>query len=175
MFRVSKKVVPQAALTAAAQAAADFGAAAAEVDEAAAAVFGVNRTDLRIIGLLHAAGSLPAGPLAAAARLSPAAASTAIQRLVAAGCVTRTVDDADRRRAVVALTPWATALLAQIYSPIGEAGLAELAEYSSAEIALVTEVLRRGERLQLAQAERIRGLLRPHDAGQPADMPPRAN
>jgi DNA-binding MarR family transcriptional regulator len=160
MLRVSKQIVPQAALTAAAQAAADFGAAAVEVDEAAAAVFGVNRTDLRIIGLLHKAGPMSAGPLAVAARLSPAATSTAIQRLVAAGCVTRSVDDADRRRAVVALTPWATDLLAQIYAPIGEAGLAELADYSVAEIALVTEALRRGERLQVAHAERIRGLRR---------------
>jgi hypothetical protein len=58
-------------LAAAAQAAADFGAAAAAVDDAAAAAFGLNRTDLRIIGLLREAGPLSAGQLSAAAGLSP--------------------------------------------------------------------------------------------------------
>lgn len=157
---MSKQIVREAALAAAAQAAADFGAAASAVDDAAAAVFGVNRTDLRIIGLLREAGPLPAGRLAAAAGLSPAAASTAIQRLAAAGCVTRTADAADRRRAVVALTGRAASLLSQVYDPVRQAGLAELAAYSPAQIALVTEVLRRGQRLQLAQAERIGGLPR---------------
>jgi DNA-binding MarR family transcriptional regulator len=158
MFRVSKQIARESALAGASQAAADFGAAASAVDEAAMTVFGVNRTDLRIIGLLHEGSPLPAGRLAAAAGLSPAAASTAIQRLAAAGCVTRTADPADRRRAVVALTAPAAELFGQVYGPIREAGLAELAEYTTAEITLVTEVLRRGERMQLAQAERIRGL-----------------
>jgi DNA-binding MarR family transcriptional regulator len=169
LFRVSKQSVPQSMLIEAAQAAADFGAAAGAVDEAAAAVFGLNRTDLRIIGLLREAGPLSAGRLSAAAALSPAATSTAIQRLTAAGYVTRTVDGKDRRRAVVALTASAADLCGQIYDPIGQAGLAELARYSAAEIALVTDVLRRGERLQLAQAERIRNLPQP-DWGRPASM-----
>lgn len=155
---MSKQIGRESALAGAAQAAADFGAAASAVDEAAAAVFGINRTDLRIIGLLREAGPLPAGRLAAAAGLSPAATSTAIQRLAAAGCVTRTSDATDRRRAVVALTAPAADLIGQVYDPIREAGLAELAGYSPAEIALVAEVLRLGERMQLAQAKRIRGL-----------------
>jgi DNA-binding MarR family transcriptional regulator len=169
MLRVSKQIEPPAWLTEAAQATADFGAAAAEVDEAAAATFGINRTDLRIVGLLQEAGPLPAGRLATAAGLSPAAASTAIQRLATAGCVTRTVDPADRRRAVVTLTERAADLLVQIYGPIYQTGLAELSGYSADEIALVTEVLRRGERLQLAHAERIRGLPRPEAAVPPED------
>jgi DNA-binding MarR family transcriptional regulator len=141
--------------TAAAEAAAGFGAAAGAVDAAAAAAFGVNRTDLRIIGLLHYAGPLAAGRLSAAAGLSPAAMSTAIQRLMAAGHLTRTIDGQDRRRAVVALTTAAASLLSEIYTPVGEAGLTELSRYSAAELTLIIEFLRRGERLQLAQAQRI--------------------
>jgi hypothetical protein len=64
---VSKQQVSRALLAEAAQAAAGFGAAAGAVDEAAAAAFGVNRTDLRIIGLLDQAGTLSAGQLSAAA------------------------------------------------------------------------------------------------------------
>ena len=143
-----------------AQAAADFGAAADAVDDAAATVFGVNRTDLRILGLVWAAGTMAAGPLAAAARLSPAATSTAIQRLVAAGHLSRAVDDRDRRRAAVALTPAALDLLDRAYAPIATAGRAELARYSAADLALIRDFLERGIRLQHAQAERIRAIVR---------------
>lgn len=98
------------------------------------------RAQLRIVGLLREAGPLSAG------------------RLTAAGCVTRTTDARDRRRAVVALTTMAADLFGQIYDPILQAGLTELARYSATEIALVTEVLRRGQRMQLVQAERIASL-----------------
>jgi DNA-binding MarR family transcriptional regulator len=159
LLRVSKQLPPDAAVRdEAARAAADFGAASDAVDDAAAAVLGVNRTDLRILGLVMAAGSLSAAPLAEAAGLSPAATSTAIQRLVAAGHLTRTVDEADRRRAVVALTPRATELIEHIYGPIGRAGHRELARYSPGELELITDFLRRGRQLQLTEAERIRGM-----------------
>jgi DNA-binding MarR family transcriptional regulator len=141
---------------AAADAAAAFGASNDAVDGAAAALFGVNRTDLRILGLVAEAGAIAAGALAAAAGLSPAATTTAIQRLVAADHLTRRVDDEDRRRAVVALTPPARDLLDQVYAPIGRAGRRELARYSADELAVILDFLRRGIRLQLAQAERIR-------------------
>ncbi|HEU4348393.1 MAG TPA: MarR family transcriptional regulator, partial [Actinoplanes sp.] len=138
--------------------AARLGAANDAVDAAAAAVLGVNRTDLRIIGLVQETGALAAGPLAAAAHLSPAATSTAIQRLVAAGYLTREVDPADRRRAVVRLTPEASAQLDRLYGPIEQAGRRELARYTVAELTVILDFLRRGERMQLGQAARIREL-----------------
>ena len=143
-------------VTEATQAAAAFGAANDVVDEAAAAAFGVNRTDLRIIGLIAAAGTLTAGGLAEKAGLSPAATTTAIQRLTKAGHLTRRTDAEDRRRAVVELTPAAAELLEEIYAPIERAGRALLEEYSAEQLELVIEVLRKGERMQLAEAERIR-------------------
>ncbi|MFC7534492.1 MarR family winged helix-turn-helix transcriptional regulator [Actinoplanes sp. GCM10030250] len=144
--------------SAAADAAAEFGAAADEVDDAAAAVLGVNRTDLRILGLVGAAGPMTAGALAEAARLSPAATTTAIQRLAAAGHLRRDVDPGDRRRAVVTLTPAAAETLDRIYGPIGEAGHRLLTTYSPADLTMITEFLRVGRRMQLDQAERIRTL-----------------
>lgn len=144
--------------TAAADAAAAFGAASDVVDSAAAALFGVNRTDLRILGLVAEAGEMAAGALATAAALSPAATTTAIQRLVSAGHLSRTVDDRDRRRVVVALTPPARDLLDRAYAPIGRAGRRELARYSAEELTVILDFLRRGIRLQLGQAERIRAL-----------------
>ena len=121
-------------------------------------MLGVNRTDLRILGLVMEAGAMAAGRLATAAKLSPAATSTAIQRLVAAELLSRGIDDKDRRRAVVQLTPAAVESLDRIYSPILKAGLRQLAHYSSEELGVITDFLRRGREMQLAEAERIRGL-----------------
>jgi DNA-binding MarR family transcriptional regulator len=154
LFRVSK----QSLVTEATQAAAASGAANDVVDEAAASAFGVNRTDLRIIGLIAAAGTLTAGRLATQAHLSPAATTTAIQRLTHAGHLTRRTSTEDRRRAVVELTPEAAKLLEEIYAPIERAGRAILEDYSAEQLALVVEVLRRGEQMQLSEAERIRTL-----------------
>ncbi|MEU8230846.1 MarR family transcriptional regulator [Actinoplanes sp. NPDC048967] len=141
---------------AAVRAAADFGAANDLVDEAAAGAIGVNRTDLRILGLISEHGPLSAAALAGAAKLSPAATTTAIQRLAAAGHLTRTVDENDRRRAVVALTPGAEELIGRVYGPVERAGRRVLAAYSPEELALITGFLRRGIDMQLAEADRIR-------------------
>lgn len=142
----------------AARAAAEFGDAAGAVDEAAAVVFGINRTDLRILGTVLD-GPLTAGQVAAAVHLSPAAATTAIQRLVARGYLTREPDPEDRRRAVVALTGAARELAERIYGPVGEAGVAAMRRWSAAELELIADFLERGRALQLAQADRIRALV----------------
>jgi DNA-binding MarR family transcriptional regulator len=147
---------PAVIRAAAADAAARFGAAADEVDDAAAARLGVNRTDLRILGLVSAAEAMTAGALATAARLSPAATTAAIQRLAAAGHLRREVDPSDRRRAVVTVTATTAEILDRVYRPIGEAGLRLLDRYSPAELTLITEFLHVGRRMQLEQAERIR-------------------
>jgi DNA-binding MarR family transcriptional regulator len=152
-------VSKQSAVERAARAASEFGDAADAVDSAAAVVFGVNRTDLRILGTLLRS-ALTAGEVAAAVHLSPAAATTAIQRLVARGHLTREPDPADRRRAVVALTDSAREMAERIYGPVGEAGVAALQRWSAAELALIADFLERGRALQLAEAERIRSMAR---------------
>lgn len=149
----------QLAVERAARAAQEFGAAADAVDEAAAAVFGVNRTDLRIVGVVHDRGPLSAGQVAAAVDLSPAAATTAIQRLARRGHLTRRVDEGDHRRAVVALTESARRLVGLIYGPVGDGGVAELRTWSEAELALIADFLERGRRFQLEQADRIRAMV----------------
>ncbi len=148
----------QSSVERAARAAAEFGDAADVVDDAAAAVFGVNRTDLRLLGALRH-GALTAGQVADAVHLSPAAATTAIQRLVARGHLTREPDPDDRRRAVVALTPSARRLADRTYGPVGEAGMAALRGWTAAELDLIAEFLERGRALQLAEAARIRAMV----------------
>lgn len=158
---MSKQTLPVTAelRTIAARAAADFGAAADMVDQAAAAKLGVNRTDLRIIGLVKDAGAMAAKALSDAAVLSPGATTAAIQRLVAAGHLHRAIDPQDRRRVVVTVATPTSDLLDRIYGPIGEAGERLLAHYSARELQLITEFLHTGRRLQLDEAERIRSIL----------------
>jgi DNA-binding MarR family transcriptional regulator len=141
----------------AARAAAEFGAANTEVDDAVADVLGVNATDRRIVGLVAAAGSLSAGELAAAAGLSPAATTTAVQRLVAAGHLVREVDPADRRRTVLTLTGSAAGVIERSYGPVAAEGARILAGYRPEELELIERFLRTGIDLQRRHAARIRG------------------
>src|SRR6266545_3110812 len=87
------------------QAVAAFQDAADQVDEAAARRLGLNRTDLRCLGILTRFGPTSAGQLAFAAGLSPGAATTAVDRLVRAGYAQRVHDEQDRRRVTVQATP----------------------------------------------------------------------
>ena len=60
---------------------------------------------------------------------------------------------------MVAITATAADLLTRMYAPIERAGRKELARYGAAELAVILDFLRRGERMQLDQAARIRGLV----------------
>jgi len=144
---------------------AEFQSAVDVLDEAAAAHLGLNRTDLRVLGLLVRRGPLTAGSLAQAAGLSPGALTTAVDRLERAGYARRVRARPDRRRVRVESTPRARRLSAALYGPVGAAGLARLRRYSDAELALVRDFLREGRRLQEAHAARIR-------AQPPAASPP---
>ena len=139
-----------------AQASADFGAANTEVDDAVADLLGVNGTDRRIVGLVFTAGPLSAGALAAAAGLSPAATTTAVQRLVAAGHLVREIDPGDRRRTVLTLTDSATEVVRRSYGPVAEEGMRILGGYRPDELALIDRFLRAGIDLQRRHAARIR-------------------
>ena len=76
---------------------AEFQNAADLVDEAASVRLGINRTDLRCLGLLWGHGRLSAGQLAQQAGLSPGATTTALDRLERAGYARRVRDPDDRR------------------------------------------------------------------------------
>lgn len=139
-----------------AQAVARFQSAAALVDEAAAQRMGINRTDLRCLGLLHAQGPMNAGRLGAAADLSPGATTVAVDRLERAGYVRRTRTGEDRRAVLVEMTPIANERLREIYGPLGQAGLDYIGRFSEAELRLLRDFLIDGYRLQVEHAERVR-------------------
>src|SRR5262249_25569322 len=141
-----------------AQAIAQFQNATNLVDEAAATLLGIHRTDLRCLGLLHAHGPMPAGRLAAAAHLSPGATTAAIDRLERAGYAQRLRPRGDRRSVLVEPTSTGRERIEVIYGPVGRAGIEQLARYSDGDLRLLHEFLWEGYRLQVAQATRIRAI-----------------
>jgi DNA-binding MarR family transcriptional regulator len=82
-------------------------AAASRAIDRGLAPHGLNRAEFDVLATLRRAGSpfrLPAGALAAAMLLSPAATTNRVDRLERAGLVERLPDPADRRAVVVGLT-----------------------------------------------------------------------
>ena len=141
-----------------AQAIAQFQSATALVDEAATVYLGINRTDLRLLGLLYSQGPLNAGRLASAAGLSPGATTVAIDRLERAGYVRRLRANEDRRAIVVEATPFACERIEAVYGPVGRIGMEHLARFSDSELRFLYDFLVEGYRLQVEQAARIRSM-----------------
>lgn len=125
------------------------------VDAAAATQFGVNRTDMALLSLLDAHGSLSPGQLAAGLGLTPASTTVAIQRLTDAGYVVRSPAPSDRRRAIVEMTDEASQLSRRLYEPIGVDGARLLQKYSAEQLDTIYDFLVRGRQLQEGHAERI--------------------
>jgi DNA-binding MarR family transcriptional regulator len=141
----------------------EFQEAANSVDDAASQVFGLNRTDLRCMGLLFSRGPLTAGQLAEATDLSPGAMTTVLDRLERAGLAHRLADPGDRRRVLVDITSDARDQGERLYGPIRDEGVARLRRYSDQELRLIRDFVRAGIQLQERHAARIRALAPPQD------------
>jgi DNA-binding MarR family transcriptional regulator len=105
-------------------------------DQRLADGLGLNRTDLRCADLLFD-GPLSLGGLAAQAGVSPAAATTIVDRLARAGYVRRRPDPDDRRRIQVEVTPRLLKRVAELLGPYVEDAIAETAAYSDDELRVI--------------------------------------
>ncbi|WP_433711943.1 MarR family winged helix-turn-helix transcriptional regulator [Nocardia sp. CA-084685] len=111
-------------------------------DEAVAARLGLNRTDTRCLDIVLGRGPLAAGELSVQLKLSPAATTTVIDRLVRAGFVTRNQDPANRRRVLIEATETAQSTAAEIFTPVGQAGAKALARYNPTQLHTILDFLR---------------------------------
>lgn len=125
------------------------------VDEAAARRLGLNRTDLRLLGVLVEAGQIPIGELATRSGLSAGAATTAVDRLTNAGQARRVLDEKDRRRVMVEPTPTARTLVEEIWGPIGRESRQRLSRRSDVELRAILDFLHEGQKMQASHAARI--------------------
>ena len=79
--------------------------AASEFDEGLAKKFKLSRTDMRCLDLIGRLGPMTAGHLAEESGLTTGAVTFILDRLEAAGMVTRRRDTEDRRRVWVEIVP----------------------------------------------------------------------
>jgi DNA-binding MarR family transcriptional regulator len=136
------------------------------VDELMCQLLGINRTDARCLDILDQHGSMSAGDLAEASRLTTGAITAVIDRLERAGYATRVPDPADRRRVLVELTPKAYAVATELMVEPMRALYTPMADrYSDEELRLIMEFTRAGRELQERHAEWLRARLRERGAG----------
>lgn len=127
---------------------------------------GVNVTDLTCLGFVLAAGEDPisAGELAEQAGLTTGAVTGVLNRLERAGFAHRQADPEDRRRVRVVADAAAAATAASVYEPFYRRLNELFADYTPAEIAVLSDWFTRAAGLMRAYLEELRG-------DQLADMP----
>lgn len=129
-------------------------------DEAAAAVLGLNRTDVRCLGMILEHDAATPSRLAEEMKLTRGAMTTALDRLEAAGFARRVKDPADRRGVRVEATARARKAVDRIWEPLRAAGLELLDGYSDAELATLERFFEQYCQLQRTHAARVRALRR---------------
>ncbi|MDX2680965.1 MarR family winged helix-turn-helix transcriptional regulator [Streptomyces soliscabiei] len=119
---------------------------------------GLNISDLTCFAYVIQAGEnlLTAGDLATRVHVTTGAVTGILNRLERAGYVTRRADPEDRRRVRVAAVPSAVARLHVLYEPYYDRLNALFADYSSAEIAVLTDWFTRATTLANAYREELR-------------------
>ena len=135
-----------------------FQDATDEVDEVVARRLRLNRTDLRCLSVLSQAGAMSASALAEASGLTRGAMTTALDRIEAAGYVTRVWNQDDRRSVRVETTDAARQAVDVLFGPLAKEGFRLLQTYSTQELKAVLKYLEDGHRLQRTHAQRIREL-----------------
>jgi DNA-binding MarR family transcriptional regulator len=129
-------------------------------DDASAELLGVNRTDHRSIDILDQWGPMTAGELAQRSHLSPAAMTTALDRLEVKGYARRFPDPGDRRRVLVEVTPLALRRAMKIYAPLGQRASEALSRYTVAELELIARFLADASEINTTELERLRKMRR---------------
>jgi DNA-binding MarR family transcriptional regulator len=113
-----------------------------QLDEAVALQFGLNRTDLRCLGILYRRGRVTAGELAEESGLTPGAITTVLDRLEKGGYANRVPDPADRRRVIVVSTAATREIGARIQGEVELASRRLLEDREAAELTCIRDFLR---------------------------------
>ncbi|MFA4964201.1 MAG: MarR family transcriptional regulator [Thermoleophilia bacterium] len=113
-----------------------------QLDEAVALRFGLNRTDLRCLGILYRRGRVTAGELADESGLTPGAITTVLDRLERGGYANRVADPADRRRVLVVSTVATREIGARVQGEVELATRRALDGRSAEELTVIRDYLR---------------------------------
>lgn len=120
-----------------------LNAVALQMNQAAAHRIGINQLDLQVVQLLRTSNQpMTASDLARATGISTAAATGLVDRLEAAGYVTRVPDPNDRRRTLVQLARERLATgVGPAFSPLLQRWNKALAGYTEAELATAADIV----------------------------------
>jgi DNA-binding MarR family transcriptional regulator len=111
------------------------------LDECAAAHFGVNRTDLRVIDTLRSRGPLTASELARAVGLTSGGLSIALERLERLGYIRRSPHPDDRRSVLVEATEAVAPIEQEVFGRLGKRMNQLLRGYSNEQLATIQHYL----------------------------------
>jgi DNA-binding MarR family transcriptional regulator len=128
------------------------------LDDAAAELLGINRTDHRCIDILERSGPMTAGDLASASGLTTGAITVVLDRLERSGYARRVRDTDDRRRVLVELTAKTQREIERVYGPMTEAYTALMERYTTEQLMLILDYVSAGRELGLQQLKRVRAL-----------------
>ncbi len=136
-----------------------------KMDEAAAHVLGINRTDSRCMDVVQQRGRIAAGELAAETALTTGTVTAVIDRLEAKGYFRRVTDPGDRRRVLVELTDLAQERAAELYGPLADRALPAIGSMTTDQLLTVIDFLERGTEIVERRAAEVRELRRGRAGG----------
>jgi DNA-binding MarR family transcriptional regulator len=113
------------------------------LDQRAANRFGINRSDLRCLDVLRGVGPTTPTTLAGAVGMTTGGLSLALDRLEAAGYITRRPNSNDRRSVIVQPTEHLAQVEREIFGPLGQ-GMGEIiSRYGEADLEAIRDFLDR--------------------------------
>lgn len=113
------------------------------MDQAAARLLGLNRTDTQCLEWLGRVRSASAGTLADHIGLTAGAATTVIDRLERAGFARRGHDSGDRRKVIVEVTERGDVTCPRIYQRLVQGSRRLLTQYEPSDLAVIASFLAR--------------------------------
>jgi DNA-binding MarR family transcriptional regulator len=123
-------------------------------DELVGERLGLSSSELQCLSVVHD-GPKPAGVIARAIGLTPAAVTSLVDRLETRGLVARTRDPADRRKVMVEMTPEAREISARYYGPLARDGHERLLTFSDEELVVIGRFLEAAVAVQEKHLEQL--------------------
>jgi len=127
-------------------------------DDAASVALGLNRTDLKCLGVIAQRGPVAVGEVGKAAGLTRGAMTTALDRIEEAGYARRLRHPDDRRGVLVELTDKARKAIDVIWGPYMRNAETFFASYSVTDLKAILRYLQEGRSAQETNMARVKSL-----------------